>query len=259
VAGGGGDTRILSRGAGFAAVEGRGGSGCKVVLEGLQVETGGGRSQGAALRVVDGCALSTHRCAFRGSVVASGQQTSLHLMQCKIEGSPAAGLSVTDGAQGVLEDSVVSESSGDGLYVSGDGPAAEERRRKEDKAGGGGSTAAEEEELEELWRQAITYKLTRPAEVASMRRDVASGKRSIAHYTTHWRRRLQKVEHGCPGNGRCIVCRRAIVRQNLYGEETETLLVCTAAATSCLPALLPALLQLVCSYALPLLNRPSPE
>ncbi len=216
--------RLITRGLGFPAIDASG-IGCKVMLEGLRVETGGGRSQGAALRVAGGCSLSARECVFHGSVVASGQQTSLCILQSSLEQSPAAGLSITDGAHGLLEESQVKAASGDGVYVSGDGKTAEVRRRKRtDTDGAKKASEAAEAELEELWQQAIRYRLTTDREVASMRRNIARGRYSVPHYTKNWRRRLQKVEHGCTGEA-CLVCRRDIIRQNLYGEETETLLV----------------------------------
>lgn len=224
--------RLITRGLGFPAIEASG-SGCKVVLEGLRVETGGGRSQGAAMRVVGGCSLSAQDCVFHGSVVASGQQTSVHIVRSTLEHSPAAGLSVTDGAYGLLEDSEVKEAGGDGVYVSGDGKAAEVRRRKDETDTGSPQEASQaaEAELEELWQQAIKYSLTNDREVASMRRNVQQGRYTVLHYMKNWRRLLQKVEHGCTG-AHCLVCRRDIVRQNLYGEETETLLVIKRSAVS---------------------------
>ena len=109
----GAQPRLITRGLGFPAIEASG-SGCRcvtlsvslclslsislylsvcvsvvygyicvarsrVLLEGLRVETGGGRSQGAAMRVVGGCSLSARDCVFHGSVVASGQQVQTSL------------------------------------------------------------------------------------------------------------------------------------------------------------------------------------
>ena len=124
----GSQPKLVSRGAGFVAVEASG-VGVRVVLDGLRVETGGGRSQGAALKVTTGCSLTASYCTFTGSVAACGQQTVLHLLRSKVVESPYAGFSVTDGAHGVLSDSSVEGSCGDGLYVSGDGVVAEQRRR----------------------------------------------------------------------------------------------------------------------------------
>jgi hypothetical protein len=225
--------RLITRGLGFPAINASG-IGCEVVLEGLRVETGGGRSQGAALRVTGGCSLCARQCLFHGSVVASGQQTSLRILQSSLEQSPAAGLSITDGANGLLEDSGVKAASGDGVYVSGDGKVAEVRRRKSETDTTGSAkqaSKASEAALEALWQQAINYRLTTDREVESMRRNIARGRYSVSHYTQNWRRRLQKVEHGCTGDV-CLVCRRDIVRQNLYGEETETLLVVNRSTVS---------------------------
>ena len=75
------------------------------------------------------------------------------------------------------------------FIVTGDGKAVEVRRRKGKKDTDNPKKAAQaaEAELEELWEQAIKYRLTNDREVASMRRNIDRGRYTVGHYMKNWR------------------------------------------------------------------------
>ena len=75
------------------------------------------------------------------------------------------------------------------FIVTGDGKTVEVRRRKgkKDTADPKRAAKAVEAELEELWQQAIKYRLTNNWELASMRRNIDRGRYTVGHYMKNWR------------------------------------------------------------------------
>lgn len=74
------------------------------------------------------------------------------------------------------------------FIVTGDGKTVEVRRRKvKHSTDDSKNTAEAEAELEELWQQALKYRLTNDREVASMRRNIDRGRYTVGHYMKNWR------------------------------------------------------------------------
>ena len=131
-----GVARLVAQGGGFVAVEVSGG--CKVEMQQVLIESGGGRSQGAAIKVSRGATLAAQRCTVRGSVAVTGEGSSLQLSFCQVLDSPFAGVTVEAGAEALVADSTIERSSGDGLYASGPKTVAQLERSKISAAGWNG-------------------------------------------------------------------------------------------------------------------------
>ena len=72
--------------------------------------------------------------------------------------------------------------------MTGDGKTVEVRRRKgKNDTDDSKKSAKAEAELEELWQQALKYRLTNDREVASMRRNIDRGRYTVGHYMKNWR------------------------------------------------------------------------